>query len=89
MPHRSTKINANLTKGAADVADVLQLLRVWDPAAEQPAEFQARAILEGAGLCHYTYSAAGDIRRFDRNYPSLDDYVEFLRQGHGAAAAYR
>lgn len=44
MLYRSTEINANLTKGAADAADVLQLLRMWDPGAESPAEYQTRAI---------------------------------------------
>ena len=34
------------------------------------------AILEGARYGHYTYSAAGDIRRFDWHFDSLTDYVE-------------
>lgn len=44
------------------------------------------AILEGARHGHFTYSAAGDIRRFDWHHDSLDDYVKSLCQGHGAAA---
>lgn len=46
MPYRSMEVNANLTKGAAGPADVLQLLRHWRPDEETPAEFQSRAIEE-------------------------------------------
>lgn len=45
MPPRSTEVNANLTKGAAGSADVLQLLRLWREG-EPPADFQRRAIDE-------------------------------------------
>jgi hypothetical protein len=44
-----------------------------------PGEVEA-AVLEGARRGHYTYSAAGDIRRFDWHHNSLDDYVESLAQ---------
>jgi hypothetical protein len=46
MPFRSEVLNANLTKGTANSADVLHLLRYWNPETESPAEFQARAIEE-------------------------------------------
>lgn len=43
MPHRSTTINANLTKAAASIPDVLQLLRLWEPE-EELSEFRTRAV---------------------------------------------
>jgi hypothetical protein len=46
VPFRSTEVNANLTKGAADAGDLLQLLRLWDPSRETSADFQARAVEE-------------------------------------------
>ncbi|MFC1531305.1 BrxA family protein [Gemmatimonadota bacterium] len=46
MPFRSDVLNANLTKGTANSADILQLLRYWNPAEESPAEFQVRAVEE-------------------------------------------
>jgi hypothetical protein len=45
MLYRSTEINANLTKGAAGSADILQLLRLWREG-EAPAAFERRAIEE-------------------------------------------
>lgn len=44
------------------------------------------AILEGARHGHYTYSAAGDIRRFDWHFPLLDDYVDSLVAAHAAGS---
>lgn len=43
MPHRSTTINANLTKATASIPDVLQLLRLWEPN-EKVSEFRVRAV---------------------------------------------
>lgn len=45
MLYRSTEINANLTKGAGNVAEVVQLLKLWRPD-EDPAAYQARVVEE-------------------------------------------
>jgi len=45
MSFRSTEVNANLTKGAAASADVLELLRLWKPD-ERTADFHRRAVEE-------------------------------------------
>lgn len=44
MPYRATDINANLTKGSADIPEVIQLLRAWEGESEPPGAFQDRAI---------------------------------------------
>lgn len=45
MLYRSTVLNANLTKGAASSADVLELLRLWGDD-EAPSDFERRVIDE-------------------------------------------
>lgn len=45
MLYRSTDINANLTKGAGNVAEVIQLFKLWH-ADEEPSAFQARVVEE-------------------------------------------
>ena len=44
MPYRSRKLNANLTKGAANIPDVLTILKLWDPDQESPHEFRKRTV---------------------------------------------
>ena len=44
MPYRSGVLNANLTKGAASLSDVLRLLELWDPDGESWLQFRERAV---------------------------------------------
>ena len=69
MSRRSTELNANLTKGSANIADVLHLLRLWDPDEETPSEFEHRAMEENL-LGKTSRSRAGDVIRnvFGRRY---------------------
>ena len=44
MPYRSRELNANLTKGAANLSDVLRILELWDPDQESRRKFRERAV---------------------------------------------
>ena len=44
MPYRSRQLNANLTKGAANLSDVLRILELWDPDQDSRREFRERAV---------------------------------------------
>lgn len=69
MPPRSTDINANLTKGSAQIGETLQLLRLWDPRQESPQEFRHR-VVEGNLLGKASRSRASDVLQdvFARRY---------------------
>lgn len=61
MPYRSTEVNANLTKGAANAAEVVHLLRLWRPD-EDPGAFQARVVEENL-LGKGSRKRANDVAR--------------------------
>ena len=44
MPYRSHELNANLTKGAANISDILRILELWDPDQESRREFRERVV---------------------------------------------
>ena len=69
MPYRSRELNANLTKGAANLSDILAILKLWDPEEESPPQFRERAV-EGNLLAKTSRSRTADLldRVFLRRY---------------------
>lgn len=58
--YRAVELNANLTKGTANLPDVIQLLRLWEPDTESPEEFGIRAVEENL-LGKTSRSRAADV----------------------------
>lgn len=74
MPVRTQEVNANLTKGAANLPDVRELLRQWQPDQESLDEFRHRAV-EGNLLGKTSRSRIADVVEHTllRRYAPADD----------------
>ena len=66
---RADSVNANLTKAAANLADVRELLRLWEPGHEDLAHFRDRAVDENL-LGKASHSRTADVvqETFTRRY---------------------